>query len=136
MNKFLQYALFSKAGLCVNETRVSMIFLLLTSLYAFPLQAEETLKNVNVSIMLERATVRQALNGLEKQSEYKFFYSSDQVNTKRRVTLNFHGTMDEALHLILGKEISYAISGKHIILRKKLLLTSQLIQGSEDEENS
>ena len=51
MNKFLQYALSCKAGFCVNETLVSMIFLLLTSLYAFPLQAEETLKNVNVSLI-------------------------------------------------------------------------------------
>ena len=87
-------------------------------------------------LSLEHATVRQALNVLEKQSEYKFFYSSDQFNTKRRVTLNFHGNMDEALQLILGKEISYAISGKHIILKKKLLLMSELNQEDEDERKS
>ncbi len=135
MTKFLQCALSLKAMLRINETRVSMIFLLLTSLYAFPLQAEETLKNVKVSIMLERATVSQALNVLEKQSEYKFFYSGDQFNTKRRVTLNFHGNMDEALQLLLGKEISYALSGEHIILKKKLLLTSEVIQPTENEND-
>jgi TonB-dependent starch-binding outer membrane protein SusC len=113
-----------------------MIFLLLTSLYAFPLQADQPLKNVSVSITLERATVRQALNVLEQQSEYKFFFSSDQVNTKRIITIDFHGAMDEALQLILGKEISYVISGKHIILKKKLLLTSELIQENEEKENS
>jgi TonB-dependent starch-binding outer membrane protein SusC len=135
MNKFLQSVLSYKAGLCLNETLVSMIFLLLTSLYALPLQAEETLKNVNVSIMLEQATVRQALNVLEKQSDYKFFYSSDEFNTKRRVSLHFKGNMDEALVLLLGKEITYTISGKHIILKKKLLVTSEVTQPGEIDKN-
>ncbi len=113
-----------------------MIFLLLTSLYALPLQVDETLKNVNVSIILEQATVRQALNVLEKQSEYKFFYGSDEFDTKRRVSLNFHGNMDEALRVLLGEEITYAISGKQIILKKKLPLTSEMIQADENEKKS
>src|SRR5687768_2859088 len=99
-----------------------MMFLLLASLNLFPLQAGETLKNVNVSLMLKDATVSQALSILEKQSEYKFFYSSDQFNTERAITLNFHGDMDSALQLILGKEIRYVISGSHIILKKNLPL--------------
>src|SRR5688572_11056735 len=113
-----------------------MMFLLLISLYALPFQTEQTLKNVYVSIVLEQATVRQALNVLEKQSEYKFFYGSDEFNTKRKVSLTFHGSMDEALALLLGQEITYSISGKHIILKKKLILPPETIAADETEKHS
>src|SRR5688500_11587465 len=137
MNKFLQNALSCATGFRVNELKVSMIFLLVASLYAFPLQAEETLKNVHVSLMVENATVRQVLNILERQSEYKFFYGSDQFNIKRRLNVNFHGAMDEALRRVLGAEIVYSISGKHIILRKKLETTSLVAPDREqDDEES
>lgn len=131
MNKISQCEPCVTAQIDVKETRVFMLFLILTSLYAFPLQAEGALINVNVSIMLEDATVRQALHALEKQSDYKFFYSSDQFDTKRKVTLNFHGNMHDALELLLGKQMSYVLSGKHIILKKKLVLKSGTNQNNE-----
>ncbi|HZB13721.1 MAG TPA: carboxypeptidase-like regulatory domain-containing protein, partial [Chryseolinea sp.] len=112
-----------------------MMFLLLISLYALPFQTEQTLKNVYVSLVLEQATVRQGLNALEKQSEYKFFYGSDEFNTKRKVSLTFHGNMDEALVLLLGQEITYSISGKHIILKKKLILPPETIPADETEKS-
>src|SRR5687767_11876857 len=104
-----------------------MMFLLLASVYLLPLQEGKTLKNVNVSLVVKDATVSQALSILEKQSEYKFFYGSDQFNTERTITLNFHGDMDSALQLILGKEISYVISGRHIILKKDPLSTPGIL---------
>ncbi len=121
MNNTLQCVVPYRADRFRNETIFLMLFLLITSLYALPLQAEESLKHVSVSIMVNNATVRQTLNVLEKQSDYKFFYGSEQFNTRRRLTLNFHGNMDEALQLIMGNDVAYAISGKHIILKKKLV---------------
>ncbi len=133
MNNFLPEALPLIASFCVDEPLVSMMFLLLTCLYAVPLQAEDTLKNVKVSLMLKEATVREAINILKKQSNYNFFYRSDRFDAERKITLDFHGNLEEALQLILGEEITYVVSGKHIILKKKLIsglpLMMQIICG-------
>lgn len=118
MNKILQGDSSYPVGFRVSRTKIFMLFLLLTSLYAMPLQAEVTLKDVSVSIMIENTTVKHALNILEKQSDYRFFYNSEQFNPKKKVTINFHGNMEEALQLIMGKDVSYVISGKHVILKK------------------
>jgi TonB-linked SusC/RagA family outer membrane protein len=119
MNIFLPEALPLIASFCVSEPLVSMMFLLLTCLYAVPLQTQDTLKDVKVSLMLKDATVREAINILEKQSNLKFFYRSDRFDAERKVTLDFRGNLEEALQLILGEEITYVVSGKHIILKKK-----------------
>lgn len=125
MNKILQGDPSYRAGCRVSRTKFFMLFLLLTSLYAMPLQAEVTLKDVSVSIVTENTTVKHALNILEKQSDYRFFYNSEQFNPKKKVTINFHGNMEEALQLIMGKDVSYVISGKHIILKKNLVNTGK-----------
>ena len=136
MNKFLQSILPRKAGLWTKDIRIAMMFLLLTCMYALPLQAGESLKNVNVSVALEQVTVKQALHELERQSGYKFFYSSEQIDNRRKVNLSFRGNMDEALHLLFGEEVFYVISGKHILLKKKTSTDSKVNSNSDQTKES
>jgi TonB-dependent starch-binding outer membrane protein SusC len=58
---------------------------------------------------------------LEKQTEYRFFYDHQEVNTRSRVNLNINvPTIDEALsQLFQQTNIGYRINGRQIMLHTK-----------------
>jgi len=100
-----------------------MSSLLLITILAFqhPLQARDTLVDVNVSLRVSQEPVRHVLLLLEKQTGLKFFYLNDQVDTRRKVTLELtRATLKQALdQLFQNTDIYYYTTGKQIVLRRR-----------------
>lgn len=99
-----------------------MLVLLLCSVNIMPLQARDTLEEHNVSLVMENAPLIEVLRELENQTQLTFFYSTDQINTKRKIK-RIHlenASLEDALNEIFKDTgTSYSISGNHILLRRE-----------------
>ncbi len=71
-----------------------------------------------ISLVKEAISIKDALKELEKQTEYRFFYNSHQINTQAKIDVNLRlVTIDEALGAIFRNSgIDYRISGRQILL--------------------
>lgn len=76
----------------------------------------------NISLEINNVTVKEAIEQLKKTSGYSFVFSSNDVNTKQRISVSAkNATIEEIVKQILkGQEgIDYEIQGKKIILKRK-----------------
>ncbi len=74
-------------------------------------------QSTKLTLALENTTIREILNNIESQSEFKFFYSS-KVNVERKATIiqknkKIFDILDE---LFDGTEIEYNVYGRQIAL--------------------
>lgn len=71
-----------------------------------------------ISLIKNDISIKDALKELEKQTDYRFFYNSHQINAQTRVDLNLSvAGIEEALKVIFRNAgIGYKISGRQILL--------------------
>lgn len=74
----------------------------------------------SISLKMNNITVKQAIDELKRQSGYSFVFSSDDLNTNRRISVSAEGKdIDKAIRQIIqGQNVSYTIKGKDIIISK------------------
>lgn len=75
----------------------------------------------DISLKINNVTVKEAMEQLKKTSGYSFVFSSNDINTKQRVSVSAEdATIEEVVKQILKgqKGIDYEIQGKKIIVRK------------------
>ena len=74
----------------------------------------------SISLKMNNITVKQAIDELKRQSGYSFVFSSDDLNTNRRISVSAEGKdIDKAVRQIIqGQDVSYTIKGKDIIISK------------------
>lgn len=78
----------------------------------------------DISLKINNVTVKEAMEQLKKTSGYSFVFSSNDINTKQRVSVSAEdATIEEVVKQILKgqKGIDYEIQGKKIVLKKKNL---------------
>jgi TonB-linked SusC/RagA family outer membrane protein len=76
---------------------------------------------VKITLSLRETRLKQVLAEIERQSRMSFFYSTSQINTSRKVSINESGSLEEVLReLFSDSDIAWQIKGKHILLKKKL----------------
>ncbi|MCI2082289.1 MAG: TonB-dependent receptor [Bacteroidales bacterium] len=72
-----------------------------------------------ISMKMKNVTVKQAMTEFTSESGYSFVFSSDDLNTGKKVSV-LADRLDEAIEQILaGQSVSYEIRGKNIVLRRK-----------------
>lgn len=73
----------------------------------------------HVSLTLNNVTVKQAMDALKKQSGYSFVFSSEDVDTKKKVSVDADDQkVEEVVRQILdGQSVTYEIKGKNIVVR-------------------
>lgn len=100
-----------------------MLVLILLSINIMPLQAVDSSDQQKISLFMN-AIVKEVLQELESQTHLTFFYSSDQINTSRRVKISLeNSSLEEALDLLFeNTDVTYHISGNQILLKKKEVL--------------
>ena len=69
-------------------------------------------QNTRLSINLSNVSVKNALESIEKESEFYFLYNSKLINVDRTVSLSAnHKLIKDVLHeLFDGSEVKYAIN--------------------------
>lgn len=75
----------------------------------------------SISLKMSNVSVKQAMTEFTSKSGYSFVFSSDDLDTKRKVNVQTN-KLDEAINQILkGQDVSYEIKGKNIIVQKTKL---------------
>lgn len=100
----------------------SMMTLLVISLTAFQLQATDTLPDEQkISLVREVASLKEILQEVERQTQFKFFYNHQQVDVTRTLSINLkEATLFQALEEIFkSTSIVYKVSGQQILLFKR-----------------
>jgi TonB-linked SusC/RagA family outer membrane protein len=99
--------------------KITMVFLLLGIIQV---SAESYAENHRISVAVENGTFYDVISQIEKQSEFMFFYKSEEIDNNQRYTLNMKDkTASEVLNAITrDNHLSYKIVGKHIIITKVL----------------
>ncbi len=73
----------------------------------------------NISLKMSNVSVKQAMAEFTLKSGYSFVFSSEDLDTKRKVNIEA-SQLDEAIKQILqGQYLSYEVKGKNIILHKE-----------------
>lgn len=86
----------------------------------------------DISLKINNVTVKEAMEQLKKTSGYSFVFSSNDINTKQRVSVSAEdATIEEVVKQILKGQagIDYEIQGKKIVLKKKNSSVSQQKSG-------
>ncbi|UGU17424.1 TonB-dependent receptor [Sinomicrobium kalidii] len=70
---------------------------------------------------LENVPVKRVLKEIKRQTDYKFFYRNEDINTRKKVSISAHKEeIDTVLHtLFKNTTITYTIIGQQIVLRKR-----------------
>ncbi len=74
-----------------------------------------------VTLNARNVTVKQAMGSLRKQTGYTFVFSSSDIDTRRKVTIDAdNATIDHVVRQILKgqKGVTYKVDGKNIIITK------------------
>ena len=73
----------------------------------------------HVSLTMNNVTVKQAMDALKKQSGYSFVFSSEDVDTKKKVSVDADDqkVKDVVRQILDGQSVTYEIKGKNIVVR-------------------
>lgn len=71
----------------------------------------------HISIKGQSITIMQAIQLIEKNSDYTFFYNAADLENKQRKDINCNGSIDEILNEVFKDSgISYIVKNKEVIL--------------------
>ena len=72
-----------------------------------------------VTLDRKKAPVREILNEIERQTDYLFVYSSEQVDFSVSVTAHDEPVQTVLRRIFEGTPIRFTLEGKHIVLRRQ-----------------
>lgn len=94
------------------------VFLLFLLSGFLPVTAKAFAQSERVTFSSQRMSVEQVFDVISRQLKYDVFYSEDELNIKRQIDLpELVMRVDEVLRNVLGKEFTYNVVGKTIIVR-------------------
>ena len=90
---------------------MSMVLALTVSLSAMAQALQLKLNNV---------TVKKAMTELKQKSGYSFVYEASDMQTEKTVSVDANTLKDAIDQILKGQNVNYKISGKNIIIQKKI----------------
>ncbi|WP_282144271.1 SusC/RagA family TonB-linked outer membrane protein [Cellulophaga baltica] len=78
-------------------------------------------QNTKITLNLNEVTYQELFKEIKKKTEFKFFFKNSEVNSKDIVSIDVNDKyVEDILDIIFkGKDISYQILGKQIILKRE-----------------
>ncbi|MGV8091415.1 MAG: SusC/RagA family TonB-linked outer membrane protein [Mangrovibacterium sp.] len=81
------------------------------------LSASTYSQNTRFSLSLKEASLREVVEEIEKQSEFRFLFRDNTIDSKQHVTINMSGTVEEILkELFKDYKMSYQILENNLIV--------------------
>ncbi len=83
-------------------------------------------QNARISLNVKDATILDIFREIERNSEFGFFYKSEEMNLEKRQSIEVSGaTIDDILKKVLDENYSYKILDKNIVVTRGSLEGSQ-----------
>ncbi len=111
-----------KKLLMIMKLTLFLFLLSISGLFANGGYSQESLVDLN----FKNVSVNQILAEIERQSEYRFFFNHDQINTERRVDLSVTKVKISKVlkELFADTDVAYEMVENHIVLVSKTKLIS------------
>ncbi|MCD7937757.1 MAG: TonB-dependent receptor [Tannerellaceae bacterium] len=103
---------------------MKLIILLLTTIFCQISAVNNYAQDTEISLNLENATLSEVFRSIEKQTEFVFLYSNEEINTNRKVNIR---AANESIYDILDKVLvnyNYKIENRQILLFPKAVQQS------------
>lgn len=111
------------SGLILSSSRImtTILFLSFALLTQVAQGTEPKRDSKRIVLIKDAILLKDALKEVEKQTEYRFFYDHNQINTRNKVSVHINGTtIDDALNQLFRQSpIGYRINGRQILLYAK-----------------
>jgi len=108
--------LFTCVGKILKIMRISIFLMVLTSFQAIALNNLAQTRKLELKV--EKSTIAEALNKIEDETDYFFFYNNKSVSLDKVVSLDLKDkTISEILDVLFrGTNVEYTINNRQIIL--------------------
>lgn len=105
----------------VKKISNKIIFTLFLCMNVWIGMASAYVQATRLSIKMDRGTLQQFISMVEKQSDFTFVYTIEEVNLNETISLDFSNeSIDNILDFVLSdKGLGYKITDRHIALFKK-----------------
>jgi len=107
--------------LCLKIWHIMKITTILILLGVIHVSAATYAQEHRISVEIENGTFYDVVSQIEKQSEFMFFYKSEEIDNGQRITLRANNKLvaDILNEITKSRDLSYKIIDKHIIITKK-----------------
>lgn len=87
-------------------------------------------QDLKLTLDIKNKTIQEALNEIEKKSDFKFFYNNSKINTSKTISINSNNQdLSSVLEQIFkGTDIDYKVMDNSIILSQRELSSAQDIK--------
>ena len=108
-------------------TRIMKIMLMFILVGIMQASANTYAQEHRITLSIENGTFYDVVSQIEKQSEFMFFYKSEEIDNTQKINLNVKDKLiSEVLNEIMkNSDLTYKVMGKHIVITKKGLVTEQ-----------
>ena len=108
------------ALLLLKIKRIMKITLMFILVGILQISATTYAQEHRISVSVENGTFYDVVSQIEKQSEFMFFYRSEEIDNSQRINLKAKNKLiSDILHEITNNNnLAYNITGKHIIITK------------------
>ncbi|WP_373517957.1 SusC/RagA family TonB-linked outer membrane protein [Pricia sp.] len=99
-----------------RKVKIALLFLMSA---LFQLQASsDHVEKTNIDLVKKNATVLEVITAIESKTEYKFFYSSEELDLERKIDISVkQGDIEKILKKVFAQgKVSFKIIGTQIIL--------------------
>lgn len=113
--------------LCLKIRRIMKITTILILASILHVSAATYAQEHRISVQINDGTFYDVVSQIEKQSEFMFFYKSDEIDNNQRVTMEAKNKLvsDILNELLVNRGLSYRIVDKHILITKALPASQQ-----------
>ena len=111
-------------SLSLKVTRIMKITPILILVGVIQVSATTYAQEHRISVSVKNGTFYDVVSQIERQSEFMFFYKSEEIDGNQRINLNAKNKLvsDE---ITKNNNLTYKVTGKHIIITKTAI-TSQI----------
>ena len=114
-------------SLSLKVTRIMKITLILILVGVIQVSATTYAQEHRISVSVKNGTFYDVVSQIERQSEFMFFYKSEEIDGNQRINLNAKNKLVSEIldEITKNNNLTYKVTGKHIIITKTAI-TSQI----------
>ena len=103
-------------------TRIMKIMLMFILVGIMQASANTYAQEHRITLSIENGTFYDVVSQIEEQSEFMFFYKSEEIDKTQKINLNVKDKLiSEVLNEIMkNSDLTYKVMGKHIVITKHL----------------
>ena len=82
----------------------------------------------DISLKLNRVSVRQAIAELQRSAGYSFVYKTGDIDTGKTVSVDAKELSEAVEQILSGQDVTFVIVGKNVVVSKKTAETERMVQ--------